>query len=163
MESESLEASAQDKTEREHVDGGTWDNVGSSGSAGASAAGSEEARNNQDMLLDNLANEHLQAYVEGPVVVDFAQLSAKSPVHLLSALRHCRMPSLISLASTGQWRYLLACLHCHPFVRVVLLLHMAPHVMVRILAYSGFSCQESPANPPPLTRRASGVGHPTST
>ena len=74
MEAESLEANAQEKTELEQVVGGTWDNVGSSGSAGASAAGSEEARNNDDMFLDNLANEHVRAYVKGSVVVDFAQL-----------------------------------------------------------------------------------------
>ena len=55
MEAESVEAKAQAKTEREQVVGGTWDNVGSSGSAGASAAGSEEARNNQDMCFENLA------------------------------------------------------------------------------------------------------------
>ena len=41
-----MEANAQEKTELEQVVGGTWDNVGSSGSVGAAAAGSEEARKN---------------------------------------------------------------------------------------------------------------------
>ena len=41
-----------------------WDNDGSSGSAGASAAGSEEARNNKDMCSENLANKHVRAYVK---------------------------------------------------------------------------------------------------
>ena len=54
MDLKSLEADAQDNIECAQVDGGTWANVGSSGSAGASAAGSEEARNNQDMLFGQL-------------------------------------------------------------------------------------------------------------
>ena len=49
VEAESAEAKAQEKSEREQVAGGTWDNVGSSASAGAPAAGSEEARKNQQV------------------------------------------------------------------------------------------------------------------
>ena len=54
----------QEKIEREQVAGGTWGNVGSSSSAGAPAAGCEEARNNQHIILDNLAKEHVRAYVK---------------------------------------------------------------------------------------------------
>ena len=64
VEAESAEAKAQEKTEREQVAGGTWANVGSSASAGAPAAGSEESRKNQQFLLDNMAKEHVRAYVK---------------------------------------------------------------------------------------------------
>ena len=43
VEAESAEANAQEKAQCEQVGGGTWGNVGSSGSSEASAAGSEEA------------------------------------------------------------------------------------------------------------------------
>ncbi len=64
VEAESEESNAQENIEREQVALGAWDNVGSSGSAGASAAGSEAARNNQDMLLDTLAKEHARDHVK---------------------------------------------------------------------------------------------------
>ena len=79
MEAESLEANAQEKTELEQVVGGTWDNVGSSGSAGASAATHEETYKNQDSFLDNLAKEHARAYVRllpEPTTIEGVNLAA---------------------------------------------------------------------------------------
>ena len=60
MEAEALEAKAQDNSEAEQVD------VGSSGSAGAAAvaAGSEQTLKNDIIFLDNLAKEHVRAYIK---------------------------------------------------------------------------------------------------
>ena len=82
VEAESVEAKAKAKIEREQVVGGTWDNVGSSASAGAPAAGSEEARKNQQVLLDNLAKEHVRAYVKllpEPTTIDGVKLAVRQP------------------------------------------------------------------------------------
>ncbi|MFM7985894.1 MAG: hypothetical protein ACKPKO_41920, partial [Candidatus Fonsibacter sp.] len=56
----SVEATAQEKTECEQVVGGDDNNVGSSGSAEATAA---TALTNRDMSLYNLAREHVRVYV----------------------------------------------------------------------------------------------------
>ena len=60
---ESAQANAQEKTECEQVVGDNAD-VGSSVSAGASAAACAEACKNQERFLDNLAKEHVRAYVK---------------------------------------------------------------------------------------------------
>ena len=80
VEAESAEAKAQEKPEREQVAGGTWDNFGSSASAWAPAAGSEEARKNQQILLDNLAKEHARAYVKllpEPTTIEGVKLAVR--------------------------------------------------------------------------------------
>ena len=153
-----MEANAQEKTELEQVVGGTWENVGSSGSVGASAAGPEEASTDQDVLgqLGQGACAGLCQRTsccglrETPCNIAIASLvSAK-------ALSHAH----IDLARLDRSVVVFACMPAWSFMfAVCLLLHMAPHVTVRFLAYSGFSCQESPANPPPLThRRGHGSG-----
>ena len=121
----------------------------------------------------NLPRNRLRAYVKGPVVVDFAQLRAKSPLHLLSALRHSRMPSLASLASTGQWWSLLACRIVVHFCGLFVASHgttcHGPHPCILRVQLPGVTRQ--PASPDssawPRERlrmlQASGVGHPTST
>ena len=79
VEAESAEAKAQKKSEREQVAGGTWGNAGSSASAGASAAGYEEACKNQRIVLDNLAKEHVRAYVKllpEPTTIEGVKLAA---------------------------------------------------------------------------------------
>ena len=79
MEAESLEAKSQEKTERGQVAGGTRDNVGSSGSAGASATTYEEACQNQEGLFDNLDKEHVRAYVKllpEPTTIEGVKLAA---------------------------------------------------------------------------------------
>ena len=60
VEAEAVEAKAQEKSEAEQVD------AGSSGSAGAAAvaAGSEQTLKNDMIILDNLAKEHVRAYVK---------------------------------------------------------------------------------------------------
>ena len=60
VEAEAAEAKAQEKSEAEQVD------AGSSGSARASAvaAGSEQTLKNDMIILDNLAKEHVRAYVK---------------------------------------------------------------------------------------------------
>ena len=80
MEAESLEAKVQEKSEREQVVGCTWANVGSSASAWAPAAGSEEARKNQQVHLDNLAEEHVRAYAKllpEPTIFEGVMLAAR--------------------------------------------------------------------------------------
>ena len=65
VEAEAVEAKAQEKTESEQVGGGSGDNAGSSASAGASAgAVSQETHKTQQILLDNLAKEHVRAYIK---------------------------------------------------------------------------------------------------
>ena len=60
VEADSVEANAQEKSEAAQVD------AGSSGSAGASAvaARSEHTLKNNMVFLDNLAKEHVRAYVK---------------------------------------------------------------------------------------------------
>ena len=60
VEAEAAEAKTQEKSEAEQVD------AGSSGSAGASAVatGSEQTLKNDMIILDNLAKEHVRAYVK---------------------------------------------------------------------------------------------------
>ena len=61
VDPDSAEANAQAKTECEHVVGDDDKNAGSSESAAASTTTS---CNNQERLLDNLAKEHVLAYVK---------------------------------------------------------------------------------------------------
>ena len=63
LDAESAEANAQEKTECEQVAGDN-DHVGSLVSARASAAACAEACNNHESFLDNLAKEHVRAYVK---------------------------------------------------------------------------------------------------
>ena len=107
VEAESAEAKAQEKSEREQVAGGTWDNVGSSASAGAPAAGSEEARKNQQVLLDNLAKEHVRAYVKllpEPTTIEGAKLavrqSSASAIHGQERRNVCMIA--LSVDSLGE-------------------------------------------------------------
>ena len=60
VEAESVEAKTHEQSEAEQVD------AGSSGSAGASAvaAGSEQTLKNDMIILDNLAKEHVRAYIK---------------------------------------------------------------------------------------------------
>ena len=78
---------SQEKTEREQVVGDN-DNVGSSVSAGASAAACAKARTNQEKFLENLAKEHARAYVKllpGPATIEGVKLavsqSSASTIH----------------------------------------------------------------------------------
>jgi len=64
VRAESAEAKAQEKTECEQVFGDDSNNAWSSGSAWASAATDEEACKNHERFLDNLAKEHVRAYVK---------------------------------------------------------------------------------------------------
>ena len=80
MEAESSDATAQDKCECEPVADGAWGNVGSSASAGAPAAGSEEARKNQQVLLEDLAQAHVRAYVKllpEPTTIEGVKLAVR--------------------------------------------------------------------------------------
>ncbi|MFM7982993.1 MAG: hypothetical protein ACKPKO_27085 [Candidatus Fonsibacter sp.] len=58
VEAESVEANAQEKTERDQVVGDYDNNAGSSGSAKASTTTTWQ---NQERCVDNLANEHVRA------------------------------------------------------------------------------------------------------
>ena len=80
VDAESLGASAQEKTEREHVVGDNED-YGSSGSAGASAATYEEACKKQERLLDNLAKDQVLAYdklLPEPTAIEVCQVGSES-------------------------------------------------------------------------------------
>ena len=117
----------------------------------------------------------MRAYVKGPAVVGFAQLRAKKRhLHLLSALRHSRMPSLVSLASTGHLWYVLACLHRHTFVCGLFVVSHGttchgPHLCTLRVQLPGVTRQPACPDSWPWPRerlrmlQASGVGHPTST
>ena len=61
VEAESLEANAQDNNKCEQYVG---DNAGSAVSAGASTTACAEACKNQERFSDNLAKEHVRAYVK---------------------------------------------------------------------------------------------------
>ena len=63
VDAESVEANAHKKTEYEQVAGDN-DNAGSSGSAGASSTAHATACKNQKRFLDNLAKQHVRAYVK---------------------------------------------------------------------------------------------------
>ena len=79
VDAESEEANARAKTECEQACGDT-DNAGSSVSAGASAAACSEACQNQEMFLDNLAKEHVRAYVKlrpEPTTIEGVKLAAR--------------------------------------------------------------------------------------